>query len=250
MKQRLDHKGFIGSGLRGMSEAVSGPDALSKGLYLCLAGPMSEPKRSTLFDRWSRTYDSADLQRRTYRPIHDAVIYRLRVAPSSLLDLGCGTGHLTERLCDRFPSARVIGVDYSPGMLRQATARLASTTADLVLANAQLLPFDAGSFDVVTCTESFHWYPNQRQALDDIARVLRPGGRVLIVSIATLTALGDGLIRQVSTAAGQPIRALPPDRLALLLNRAGFDVHEQRRLPRGLAPWPVLTDATRRDSLG
>jgi ubiquinone/menaquinone biosynthesis C-methylase UbiE len=201
-----------------------------------------------LFDRWSATYDRPDLQRRVYRPIHDAVVDRLTVVPSSMLDLGCGTGHLTERLCRRFPSAGVVGVDYSRGMLRQAAVRLTSTRADLVLANAQLLPFDAASFDVVTCTDSFHWYPDQRQALDEIARVLRPGGRVLIVSLATLTAVGDGLVRRVSAATGQPIRAMPADRLARLLGRAGFDVDEQRRLPRAFAPWPVLTDATRRAS--
>lgn len=211
---------------------------------------MADRRRSTLFDRWSGAYDNAGLQRSTYRPIHDAVISRLEpIQPSSILDLGCGTGQLTARLCERFPNTSVVGVDYSPGMLKEAAIRLRSSMGRLLLADAQHLPFAETSFDIVTCTESFHWYPDQRKALADVARVLRPEGRLLIVSIATLTGVGDDLLRRASALVGQEIRAVPPGRLAELLVEAGFDVREQHRVPRGLVPWPVLTDARRADSL-
>ena len=205
---------------------------------------MSPTQRSTLFDRWSATYDEAVLQRSTYRPIHDAVLTRLETtSPSSILDLGCGTGRLTERLGGRFPDAEVVGVDYSPGMLDEASRRVRSPGRRLVLADAQQLPFAPASFDLATCTESFHWYPDQRSALGEIARVLTPGGRLIIVSVATLTRIGDEVIGRMSTIAGRRVRAVPPGRMAELLRAAGFEVREQRRIRRGLVPWPALTDA-------
>lgn len=204
----------------------------------------------TLFDRWSASYDRPGLQFLTYRPIHDAVLARLRdVEPTSVVDLGCGTGQLTERLIRRFPAATVIGVDLSAGMLSEAAGRVNEPNRDgdsLVRADANRLPFAPASVDVVVCTESFHWYRDQAGALNELAGVLHPGGRLLIASIATVTNLGDRLLRS-STRAGGTIRALPPARLRTLLREAGFEVMHQRRVPRlGPVAWPVLTDARRR----
>ncbi len=201
---------------------------------------------SPLFDRWSQTYDRPALQRLAYRPIHDVVLRRvLQAQPTSVLDLGCGTGQLTERLADSLPRVRIVGLDLSAGMLGEAARRLDRAGGPwLVRADAEWLPFAVASFDTVVCTESFHWYPDQARALDQIARVLRPGGQLLIASIATVTDIGDRLLRQATGASGNPVRALPPRRLRRLLVRSGFAVVEQRRIPRaGLVPWPVLTEA-------
>ncbi len=193
------------------------------------------------FDQWSASYDGSLLQRSTYEPIHNAVIQRVRsIDPGVVLDLGCGTGQLTKRLTERFPSATVVGVDYSLGMLHQATAR----TERLVQGDAQQLPLRPGSVDLITCTESFHWYRNQDTAAADLRDLLTPDGRLLIASIATLTTVGNEMVEQLSTARGRPIKALPPRQLTSLLERAGFDVTSQRRVPRlGVLGWPVLTEA-------
>ena len=201
-----------------------------------------------LFDRWSATYDLPGLQRLTYRPIHDAVLGRLEgVTPSSVVDLGCGTGQLTQRMIRTFPDASVVGVDLSTGMLAGAADRLRASgreTAALLRADAHRLPFSASSVDIVVCTESFHWYEDQARVLDEVARVLVPGGRLLIASIATLTGAGDRLVRHTSGLGGRTIRALPSRRMRRLLAGSGFEVLQQRRIPRfGLIPWPVLTDA-------
>ena len=210
---------------------------------------MPAATRSTdLFDRWSATYDSPTLQRLTYRPIHDAVLRRIDgSSPSTVLDLGCGTGQMTRRLRDRLPDATVIGLDLSTGMLAEATDRLTThdgRTPSLVRADAMRLPLADGSIDLVVCTESFHWYPSQADALQELARVLGPRGQLLIASIATVTDVGHRLLRRATSARGQTIRALPPLRLRGLVTQAGFDVVCQRRVPRpGPLAWPVLTDA-------
>lgn len=211
---------------------------------------VSTSPTAAFFDRWSATYDRSALQLLTYRPIHDAVLARLDgVEPSTVIDLGCGTGQLTQRLRRRFPDANIVGVDLSDGMLTEAAGRLREVGGDappLVQADAMQLPFAASSVDVVVCTESFHWYPDQAGALAEIARVLDPDGRLLIASIATVTLAGDRLLRRVTSAGGRTIRALPPRRMCELLVRTGFEVISQRRIPRlGPAAWPVLTDARR-----
>lgn len=203
-----------------------------------------ENERSRLFDRWSAVYDRPRFQAATYRPVHDAVLARLtRTQPEVVLDLGCGTGQLTRRLTEQFPDAEVVGIDYSVGMLAEAGNRVGNR-ANLVRADAQYLPCRSASADVVVCTESFHWYSDQRRALEEIAAVLRPGGQLVIASIAAVTDVGESAVRRLSAAGGQPVRALTPRHLRDLLSKAGFEVVHQRRVARfGFVPWPVLTDA-------
>jgi len=176
--------------------------------------------------------------------VHDAVLSRLAgTRPDVVLDLGCGTGQLTRRLTEQFPDAEVVGIDYSAGMLGEASERVGNR-ANLVRADAQLLPFRSASADVVVCTESFHWYGDQRRALEELAAVLRPGGQLVIASIAAVTDVGESAVRRLSAAGNQPVRALTPHRLRDLLTEAGFEVVDQRRVARfGFVPWPVLTEA-------
>lgn len=206
---------------------------------------------TSLFDRWAPSYDRPGLQLLTYRPVHDAVLARVRGStPSTIVDVGCGTGQLTRRLARRFPDASVVGVDLSAGMLATAGGRLGGDVGrklSLLRADAARLPFGASTVDLVVCTESFHWYPDQPGVLDGMADVLRPGGQLVIASIATATGVGERLLRSATGARGTPISALPPNRLAALLRRSDFEVTHQRRIPRlGLIAWPVLTDARRR----
>ena len=201
-------------------------------------------ERSGLFDRWSAVYDRPRFQNTTYRPVHDAVLARLTgTQPEVVLDLGCGTGQLTQRLTEQFPDAEVVGIDFSVGMLGEASDRV-GIRANLVRADAQYLPFRSASADVVVCTESFHWYDDQRRALAEIAAVLRPGGQLVIASIAAVTDVGESAVRRLSAAGRQPVRALTPRRLRDLVTEVGFEVVHQRRVARfGFVPWPVLTDA-------
>lgn len=203
------------------------------------------------FDRWSATYDLRGFQALTYRPIHDAMLARLdNLAPSTVLDLGCGTGQFTRRLSSRFPDAALIGVDFSQGMLSEAAERLGRQTTGrhaLIQANAEQLPLRHSSIDVVVCSESFHWYHDQAAALNGLADLLRPGGRLLIASIAMVSGLGDDIVRRVTSLQGRPISAAPPRRLRALLDHAGFEVTHQRRIRRlAMIGWPVLTEARRR----
>lgn len=196
----------------------------------------------TLFDVWSRVYDLPPVQRLVYRPIQDAVVAALKEQrPARILDVGCGTGLLTSRLGSEL-NAEVIGCDFSGGMLEQAQRR--SERPGWVQGDATTLPFDDASFDALTCTESFHWYPDQGQAAREFARVLRPGGLAVIALVNPPSGTEPAarvFSRLARSAAHWPTRA----EMRGLLIGAGFRVRSQRRLPRigGFLAWPSINVA-------
>ena len=103
----------------------------------------------------------------------------------SLLDLGTGTGRLLELLAPLY--ARGVGVDASPNMLAVARANLdraGIANAQVRLGDIYNLPLPRNSFDVVTIHQVLHYLDDPERALAEAARVLRPGGRLLIVDFA------------------------------------------------------------------
>ena len=96
-----------------------------------------------------------------------------------LLDVGCGTGPMVELLASEFPDRRYTGLDLTPRMIEVANAKDIEN-AHFVVGDAENLPFDDASFDAVICANSFHHYPNPQAFFDGVARVLRPGGKLVL----------------------------------------------------------------------
>lgn len=203
------------------------------------------PARS-FFDAWSYVYDLPIVQWATYRPVHNAVLSALvREPPRRVLDLGCGTGQLAARIKDRRPNINVTGCDFSDGMLRRAAAR--SSPIGWVQADASRLPFADGTFDVITSTEAFHWFPDQAAALRECYRVLVPGGRLIVALVNPPTAVVSRVAYAASALAGQPFYWPTADQMRRRVEAAGFHVERQRRIFRlpGFLLLPVLTCAAR-----
>ncbi|HVB04857.1 MAG TPA: class I SAM-dependent methyltransferase [Acidimicrobiales bacterium] len=95
---------------------------------------------------------------------------------STIVDLGAGTGKLTRLLVGS--PARVIAVEPLPAM-RETFARVLPGT-ELIDATAQSMPLEDASVDIVACGQSFRWFATEA-ALAEIARVLRPGGELLLI---------------------------------------------------------------------
>ena len=102
-------------------------------------------------------------------------------AGDRVLDVGCGDGYLTRAVAGMVPAGCAVGVDASPRMIETAHGGGEATYSGpwFVVADARRLPF-AEFFDAVLSLNALHWVPEQRQALGEIATVLRPGGRALI----------------------------------------------------------------------
>ena len=103
-------------------------------------------------------------------------------APTGLdwLDVGCGTGALTEAVVEGRAPKRLVGIDPSIGFLDFARRRLGDAGADLRQADAQDLPFAAAGFDRVVSGLVLNFVPDQPRAAAEMARVARPGGEVAL----------------------------------------------------------------------
>lgn len=97
------------------------------------------------------------------------------------LDVGCGTGFLSLELAAR--GHRVTGIDLAPAMLEAARRKAAERGVDIRFeeGDAEQVPFPAGSFDLVISRHVLWTLPHPEAAIDDWIRVLRPGGRLVVV---------------------------------------------------------------------
>jgi ubiquinone/menaquinone biosynthesis C-methylase UbiE len=204
------------------------------------------PRRS-FFDLWSRVYDLPVVQWAIYRPVQEAVLLELRQPfPRRILDIGCGTGILTERLARELDAELVCGCDFSMGMLEQAVTR---RSGPWVQADAQRLPLLSGSVDVVVSTESFHWFPDPDAALAEFRRVLTPNGRLLVGVVNMRTASLSRAASATAARLGEPAHWATRTEMKHRVERAGFRAVRQHRVARigGVALPTVLTVATRSD---
>ena len=96
------------------------------------------------------------------------------------LDVGCGTGALTQAVAERCAPRRLAAVDPSAGFLDFARSHLRSGGVDLQQADAQSLPFAEAEFDRVVSGLVLNFVPDQQRAAAEMARVARPGGEVAL----------------------------------------------------------------------
>jgi len=159
------------------------------------------------FEDWAQNYDRSLLNRFLFQPCYLMLAEEIwrwhdrHRRPFRLLDVGCGTGTLAGLLSGTELPLRAVGLDYSPAMCAEAARKAAglllkveaSTHGDdgvghgasdrpgFVAGDSEHLPFADASFDIVTCSNSFHHYPHQRTVVREMRRVLRPGGLLLVL---------------------------------------------------------------------
>ena len=200
--------------------------------------PDKKRQSQQAFDQQAATYDT-DIQGSHARTLYPYMLQEItRARGDRVMDLGCGTGALTAQVLEQDPRRQVTGLDLSEQMLAQARARLGDR-GKLIQGDSECLPFPDGSFDVVYCCDSFHHYPNPRAVLAQFARVLQPGGILLLgectapAGVRAVTNLLLPLSREGD------VRIYSARELEELLSAAFHGAECRRAGPTALVAWGV-----------
>jgi SAM-dependent methyltransferase len=150
------------------------------------------------YHRWSATYDDG---RNSAFDVDEPILLEILdgVPPGAALDAACGTGRWAELLAAR--GHRVLGVDASPTMLDRARHRVPS--AEFRRGDLGELPVADASVDLVVCALALTHLPDLRPVFAEFARVLRPGGHLLVSDIHADRVL-RGSVPTVRDAGGRP----------------------------------------------
>ena len=212
-------------------------------------GTLQEPQVRAMFDRIAGFYDvmnsvmTAGLHHGWRRRAADLA----RVGPGDrVLDVATGTGDLALELAGRVgPGGRVIGSDFSEEMLTRARAKASSGAGPIVFewANAMALPYADGEFAAATVGFGARNFSDLDLGLCEMARVVRPGGNVVVLEITTPTRRPlstfyrlwfDRVVPVIGRLAGDPdaysylpdsVKRFPgPRDLAEKMDRCGLDV--------------------------
>jgi ubiquinone/menaquinone biosynthesis C-methylase UbiE len=146
------------------------------------------------------------------------------ISGERVLEVSFGTGYLMSHYGKR--CGEIIGLDQSQDMRRQAAERLAArgVKATLLLGDAMAMPFADDSFDCLVNTDAFSLYADREQAMSEFFRVLKPGGRMVLMEINPPkegdagTAMGLWLTRSLKMP-------MIPD-LAGIITRTGFQLED------------------------
>jgi ubiquinone/menaquinone biosynthesis C-methylase UbiE len=125
-----------------------------------------------------------------------------RLRPSRILETAAGTGIVTRALRDAAPGATIVATDINPGVVGFAAERVQSERVELQIADAQNLPFEDGTFDVVVCLFGIMFFPDKVRANAEALRVLRPQGRYIVVAFDRLD------LNPIPKAAGEAVASL------------------------------------------
>ena len=140
--------------------------------------------------------------------------------PRRILETAAGTGVVTEELHRALPDAEIVATDLNAPMLEQATRRMGAKNLRFQPADAQQLPFDNDSFDLVICQFGVMFYPDKVRANAEARRVLREGGRYMLV-------IWDRIEHNLATmVAARAVGAVFPGDAAKFYERVPFRYHD------------------------
>ena len=145
----------------------------------------------------------------------------------TMLDIGCGGGATLQRLTNRSKGSMVYGIDISEESVAKAAnvnAAVLNKQVFVTQGSAEKLPYEDWKFDLVTAVETVYFWPNLPHCLQEVRRVLKPGGK-----FAIMVEVADENSKWVTLVDG--MKAYTPEQLQEMLTDAGFlqtEIHRKR----------------------
>jgi len=157
-----------------------------------------------------------------------AAVDRMALRPEDrFLDLGCGLGAALEHAVAT--GAKAAGIDPSPSMVERAAQRVPQ--AEVLLGSAESLPFEDDSFTAAISVSTYHHWADAEAGLNEVRRVLAPGGRLLIVE------------RKLKRGTGHGLDDVGGESLARLLESNGYGTVEVETIKVGRAEYLAVSGA-------
>lgn len=181
-----------------------------------------------------RSYSTPDIARQRLETLKSLALN----VGEQVIDVGCGTGFLVNEMAAVVgESGHLAGVDFSQDMLDVASKRCESLPqVTLRQGSAESLPFDAASFDAASCTQVLLYVPDLERSIAELARVLKPGGRLALIETdwrgLVLNSSYSSLTDRIFNAFDETVpNANLPARLIPLLKAAGFGAIKVDAIP-------------------
>jgi SAM-dependent methyltransferase len=202
------------------------PSAAAVCLAVYLARQVKKPDRLA-----GRLF--ACLMNRSHAPLTDWAFTHLDIPEgATAMDVGCGGGRTIDKLAAK--AAQVYGIDYASGSVAASRAHnqrlIAEGRVHVEQASVSRLPFAEGKFDLVTAIETQYYWPNLAGDMKEILRVLKPGGRLMVVAESYKGARNDVLLGPVMKLLGSSRLSIDDHRaLFLAAGYEGVEIAEERR---------------------
>ena len=162
-----------------------------------------------------------------HRPLSEWALCQLpEMKPDAILDIGCGGGMMISLLAEKFPKAKIAGIDISDtsvGYAREYNRELiGSGRCRIDNASVSKIPYDDGSFDLAVSCESYFFWPDLVRDMEEVSRVISLGGYIAIISEAYPHPDFEGINREHSEKYGMRLRSNAY--MEALIGSMGFDV--------------------------
>jgi len=141
-----------------------------------------------------------------------------------ILDVGCGGGKTVNRLAKKAVLGKVFGIDYSADMVEYSKKvnkkLIAEDRVEIVEGSVEKMVFSDDFFDLVTAVETYYFWPSFSDALTEILRVLKPGGKFLMVNEMVKDGVYD--VKSAKTIEQAHVRLIPLDEIKTTALSVGF----------------------------
>ncbi|WP_226555026.1 malonyl-ACP O-methyltransferase BioC [Priestia aryabhattai] len=139
------------------------------------------------FNNHAKTYDAyADVQKSMANQLIDQLSTNFFNQEIAILEIGCGTGYLTQLLCEKFPKAAITAVDLSSGMMELAKKKVTEDRVSFICGDIEEISIE-GHYDLIISNATFQWFNSLHTTIKKLYKQLKPTGSLLFSTFGNRT---------------------------------------------------------------